>query len=67
MAADESKTRAMTITTTFSIVEVNHILALFRDAEEDGSYYGPKAQYWKRHNRIIKKLALMLEMYRGKM
>lgn len=36
--------------------ELDHLLTLLRDAEVDGSYYGPKTVYWKRHERIKEKL-----------
>lgn len=31
-------------------------MTILRDTEEEGSYYGNREQYWKRHKRIISKL-----------
>lgn len=45
------------ISVTFTGPERDHLLTLLRDAEREGSYYGPKAQYWKRHARIVGKLS----------
>jgi hypothetical protein len=39
-----------------SEVEVDHLLTLLRDAELEGSYYGNREHYWKRHARIWRKL-----------
>lgn len=36
--------------------ERRHLQTLLADAETEGSYYGPKAQYWARHKRIVEKL-----------
>ena len=38
--------------------EKNHILYLLEDNYRRGEYYGNKEQYWKRHDRILKKLNL---------
>jgi hypothetical protein len=46
--------RAITIVLT--LVEVNHLVSLLVDAEREGSYYGPREQYWRRHARIQSKL-----------
>lgn len=40
----------------FTDVELWHLLSLLDDAEAEGGYYGNKAQYWKRHERIKAKL-----------
>ena len=40
--------------------QINHLLTLLHDAEEEGSYYGNKAQYWKRHAAFVKALADVL-------
>lgn len=37
-------------------VEITHLLSLMHDAKVEGSYYGNKEQYWKRHDRIEEKL-----------
>ena len=37
-------------------VERDHLLTLMAEAEAGGCYYGNKAQYWKRHERIKAKL-----------
>ena len=37
-------------------VELDPLLTLLRDARQDGDYYGPREQYWKRHDRIWRKL-----------
>lgn len=37
-------------------VEIDHLLTLLLDAEREGSYYGNKARYWERHERITRKL-----------
>ena len=47
----------MQATIQLTEVEINHLLTLLHDAEEVGSYYGPKFQYWERHHRIMDKLA----------
>jgi len=36
--------------------EINHINSLIKMNEEEGSYTSPKAQYWNRSARIVKKL-----------
>jgi len=36
-----------------SQAEIRHILALLREAELEGSYYGNKAQYYARTKRLI--------------
>ena len=37
--------------------EIHHIWACLDDREREGTYYGPKEQFWERHARIITKLA----------
>lgn len=44
------------ITVTLTPVEISHILTALAHNQEEGWYYGPKAQYWKRHERIVNKL-----------
>ncbi len=36
--------------------EIDHLLTLLRNAEEEGSYYGHRETYWKRHDRITRAL-----------
>lgn len=36
--------------------ELNHLQALVLGNEQNGEYYGPREQYWKRHERIKEKL-----------
>lgn len=45
-------------TVILTAVEVDHLLTLLHDAEHEGSYYGNREQYWKRHARIVAKLDL---------
>jgi hypothetical protein len=40
----------------FTEVEIDHLLTLLRDAESEGSYYGRRDHYLKRHERIRAKL-----------
>jgi hypothetical protein len=47
-------------------VELDHLLTLMRDASQDGSYYGPRQQYWKRHTRIWNKLEAEYEAVTGR-
>ena len=47
-----AKDRVVTLTEP----EVSHLLSLLLRNEEDGTYYGPRDQYWRRHNRIMDKL-----------
>lgn len=44
------------IRVTFTSSECDHLLMLLSDAETEGSYYGNREQYWKRHARIVEKL-----------
>ena len=38
--------------------EVNHLLnLLYWNKKRDGNYYSPKEQYWKRHDKIERKLS----------
>ena len=46
----------MKTTISLTRVEVDHLVNLLVDAQASGSYYGPKNQYWKRHQRIWDKL-----------
>ena len=46
----------MKITVTFTLVEAAHVLSLLKDNKEEGVYYGPRQQYWERHDRIVKLL-----------
>ena len=32
--------------------QINHLLTLLQDAGREGSYYGNRDQYWKRHEAI---------------
>jgi len=45
-----------TIPVKLTQVEIDHILNLIHDSEREGSYYGPREQYWKRSARIRGKL-----------
>jgi hypothetical protein len=36
--------------------EIEHLNNLIKLNEEEGSYYGPRNQYWARSSRIVKKL-----------
>lgn len=45
-------------TVTLTVVEAEHLETLLADAVERGDYYGNKAEYWKRHGRIIAKLVM---------
>lgn len=36
--------------------EIDHLLTVLRDAKSEGSYYGRADHYWKRHERIERKL-----------
>jgi hypothetical protein len=36
--------------------EISHLLALLAYNQREGSYFPPKDQYWKRHERIKSKL-----------
>ena len=40
--------------------EMNHILTLLEDNEREGSYYGNRAHYWSRSQRIKARLWLRL-------
>lgn len=44
------------VTVPLTGVEIVHILTALRDATRDGSYYGNKDQFQKRHTRINNKL-----------
>lgn len=46
----------MTVTVTFTAAEADHVLTLLRDASLEGSYYGNREQYWRRHERIFDRL-----------
>jgi hypothetical protein len=46
----------MAETVRFTASELWHILSLLEDALREGSYYGHRAQYWRRHERIWDKL-----------
>jgi hypothetical protein len=39
-----------------TLAEYNDLMYLLEQAKEDGSYFLPKEQYWKRHESIVKKL-----------
>ena len=41
-------------------VEAWHLLTLLKDNERDGSYYGPKGQWWDRTRRLIARLEAAL-------
>ena len=43
----------------FTEVERDHLLTLLADAVAEGTYYGNRDQYWKRHARITAKLIEM--------
>lgn len=44
-------------TIVVSRVELDHVLTVLRDARQDGSYYGNREQYYRRHDRIFARLA----------
>lgn len=44
------------ITVKLTMSELGHLLSLLADNADEGSYYPPKAQYWKRGCRITDKL-----------
>ena len=46
----------LSVTIGLTIPEANHLLELLVRNEEDGTYSGPKGQYWTRARRILKKL-----------
>lgn len=50
-----------TKTIVLTIPEVRHLLTLLADAAERGDYYGNRTQYWRRHQRIVDKVAHALE------
>lgn len=33
--------------------EVNYLIAILTDVEERGDYWGNRAQFWKRHQKLI--------------
>ncbi len=37
-------------------VEVDHLLTVLVSIKAEGNYYGNRAQYWRRHERIVAKL-----------
>ena len=37
--------------------EIDHLFHLLSDNNSEGTYYGPKDQYWERHKRLMEKLA----------
>lgn len=41
---------------TFTLSEINHLVAVLMENEREGWYYGNKEQYWKRHQSILDKL-----------
>jgi hypothetical protein len=41
---------------TFSMGEINHLIAVLMENEREGWHYGNKEQYWKRHKSILEKL-----------
>lgn len=41
--------------------EIDHIGACLDDRTRTGEYYGPCEQFWKRHQRILDKLAEALK------
>ena len=45
--------------------ELDHLLTLLRDARRDGCYYGPREQYFRRHDRIWSKLIAQWEAMTG--
>lgn len=38
--------------------EISQLLTLIQQNEEEGCYYGPKNQYWKRSERIKSRLKI---------
>lgn len=40
--------------------EAEHVLSVMFENEREGWYWGPKAQYWKRHERIKAALQAVL-------
>jgi hypothetical protein len=40
-------------TVTLSSAEVGHLLTLLHECKEDGSYYGNRARYYARTDRLI--------------
>lgn len=46
---------------TFTKPEINYLLWLIQRNQEQGFYYGNKAQFDKRVNRIVKKLVKIYE------
>lgn len=40
----------------FTRTEAEHLWNLLWDNKRSGEYYGPREQYWKRHDRICDKL-----------
>ena len=50
------KTSSKKKTVELTVVEIQHILQLMGENAREGTYYGPKNQYWCRHHRIVDKL-----------
>ena len=44
---------------TLTEAEINHLENLLLQEKEEGSYYGNKEQYYKRIDRLLKKLEQM--------
>jgi hypothetical protein len=46
----------MSASVVMTRAELNHLLHLLGRAEEEGAYYGPPDEYWKRAARLDDKL-----------
>ena len=46
-------------------IEIDHIWGLLDDNEREGTYWGPKTDYWKRHTRVRDKLREALGLEKG--
>ena len=44
-----------------SETELEDIVILLHQNEDEGSYWGRKDYYWKRHNNVLKKIKETLE------
>jgi hypothetical protein len=60
MADPTTDHRKRNVTLTLTPVEADHVYALLIAAMAEGNYYGNRAQYWKRHQRITDKLVRSL-------
>lgn len=50
---------------SLSKAELNHVLAALEVVQRSGEYYGPREQFWQRHERLYERLLVEREAATG--